>query len=213
MTTNVFRQSAFLIAALTLSVATSRPAEATTMVQLTRTQIIDASDIIVRGKVVEIWTEQSSDGTVWTRTQINVADTLKGEERATWIIDQMGGTWGETSTVVAGRARFSPGEKILLFAERLGNGRMIPVGMRQGKFTLRMDPYSQEMIAQRFAPGHHREYDHRFIPLPAAEDRELQVDLESDILDRLENGWDGQPIPGKSLERLHQINANLAEVK
>jgi hypothetical protein len=214
MNTRVYAHAILLSAATALAAVGPRSAEATTMVPLTNVQLVDAADIVVRGKVVEVWTEQSDNGTIWSRVQVDVERTLKGERRSTWLIDQMGGAWGESSTIVHGGARFSPGEQIILFAEQLGNGRMVPVGMQQGKFTLRLDPYSREMVALRFSPHPNQHYDHRFIPLPSKDARVFSVDLEDEIEQRVRSGWDGQAIPGTSSERLRRINiAQATEVK
>jgi len=208
MKIRVLPHAILLIAATSLSTVTPRSAEATTLVPLTNAQLVDAADIVIRGEVVEIWTEQAEDGTVWSRAQIDVEKTYKGLRRSTWIIDQMGGTWGETRTIVHGGARFSPGEEIILLAEQLGNGRLVPVGMQQGKFTLRLDPYSRERIAQRFAPHPAQAYDHRFIPLANPDKRLFVIDLVEEIEQRVETGWDGEAIPGTSLERLHRVNSS-----
>jgi len=187
---------------------TSTPAMATTMIELTTNQMVDLSNAIVRGVVTEIWTEEDDNGVVWTRAQIEVSQTLKGDtNKSVYIVDQIGGTFGGSVTKVGGTARFSPGEEGIFFLETIGNGRTITVGLSQGKFTARMDPYSQELIAQRFAPPPRQKYDHRFIPLPKEENRLLLSDLIDQIENRVEQGWDGKPITGASMKRLQKINA------
>ena len=213
MKTRALTHALFLFAAITIGSSAPQSANATSMVPLTHSQLVDAADYIVRGKVVEVWAEQAADGTVWTRAQVDISHTFKGKNRSHLVVDQMGGTWGESETLVHGGARFSAGERVILFAEELGNGRIVSVGMQQGKYTLRMDPYSQETIVQRFSPGPKAAYDHRFIPLPPKADRLVVTDFEDEITDRLQSGWDGKPIPGSSIQRLQRINANTAEVK
>ena len=213
MKTRALTHALFLFAAIAIGSSAPQPANATSMVPLTHSQLVDASDFIVRGKVVEVWAEQAADGSVWTRAQVDISHTFKGESRTHLVVDQIGGTWGESATLVHGGARFSPGEQVILFAEKLGNGRIVSVGMQQGKYTLRMDPYSQETIVQRFSPGPKAAYDHRFIPLPAKTDRLRVTDFEDEIEDRIQAGWDGKAIPGSSLQRLQRINAATAEVK
>ena len=186
----------------------SAPANATTMVQLSTPQMVDASNAIVRAKITEVWAEEDENGIVWTRAQIEVSHTYKGDpEKKAFIIDQLGGQYGGNVSSVPGAARFSPGEEGIFFLEHLGSGRTTTVGLSQGKFTLRLDPYSHEVIAQRFAPAPGQAYDHRFLPLPTEAKKLFLVDLEDTIQGRVDAGWDGLRIPGTSLERLRSINA------
>ncbi len=215
MKNGAFSRAIVMISAMALgSLTLAQTAQATSLVKLTTDQLVDASDAVIRGKIVEIWTEQDSDGVVWTRTQVAVEHTYKGDaSRTAWIIDQIGGTWGQARTIVHGGARFSVDENVILFLETLGNGRTVPVGMQQGKYTLRLDPYSRELLAQRFTPGPNKAYDHRFIPLPKAEHRFFLADLEGQISSRLAAGWDGNAIPGTSLKRLGRINQTTVPVE
>ncbi len=183
-------------------------ANATTMVQLSTQQMVDAATSIVRGTITEVWTEEDDKGVVWTRAQLEVTRTYKGDtSKQAYVIDQIGGQYGGNISSVEGAARFSPGEEGVFFLEHLGSGRTTTVGLSQGKFTLRLDPYSAETIAQRFIPAPGQDYDHRFIPLPAEGKRLFLVDLEESIENRVVAGWDGKVIPGISLDRLQRINA------
>jgi hypothetical protein len=131
MKTRALTHALFLFAAITIGSSAPQSANATSMVPLTHSQLVDAADYIVRGKVVEVWAEQAADGTVWTRAQVDISHTFKGKNRSHLVVDQMGGTWGESATLVHGGARFSVGERVILFAEALGNGRIVSVGMQQ----------------------------------------------------------------------------------
>ena len=184
----------------------SAPADAS-MVALSQDQLVDASTAIVRGKITEVWTEEDERGVVWTRAQVEVEETYKGNTTTkAYIIDQLGGRFGGNVTAMDAGTRFSVGEEAIFFLETLGNGRTSTVGLSQGKFTTRMDPYSQEKIVVRFAPMGRLKYDHRFIPLPKAEDRVYMADFVDRIQTRVEQGWDGSPIPGISNDRLRTIN-------
>jgi len=195
-----------VLAACLASIST--PANATTMVPLSTPQMVDASDAIVRGTITEVWAEEDENGIVWTRAQIEVSHTYKGnDEKKAFIVDQLGGHFGGNVSSVPGAARFSPGEEGIFFLEHLGSGRTTTVGLSQGKFTLRLDPYSREFIAQRFAPAPGQAYDHRFLPLPTEAKKLFLTDLEDSIQQRIDVGWDGLQIPGKSMERLRSINA------
>ena len=195
---------AALLAACLSSVPTAANA---TMVDLTVDQMVDAANSVVRGTITEVWAEEDSNGLIWTRAQLEVSVTYKGNpSKRSFVIDQLGGKFGANISSVDNSVRFSPGEDGIFFLEVLGSGKTTTVGFYQGKFTLRLDPYSRELIAQRYAPAPHKAYDHRFIPLPADDKRLFLIDLEDTIRNRVKSGWDGTPIPGTSNERLQRIN-------
>ncbi len=165
----------------------SSPAEATTLRKMTFAERVDAAELIVRGTVQETWSEMGDDGQVWTRTQVAVEKVYKGDrDYEMVVVDQVGGAYGSQLQVVSGSARFSLGESVILLLDEQSSGRLMPLGMSTGKWTVRLDPYTQGEIVQRFDPGMALDYDHRFIPLPKAENRETLGDLEGRILDVVE---------------------------
>jgi hypothetical protein len=195
-------------ASAALLLGMSNTASATTLIELNTDQLIDASDIIVRGIVTEIWTEHDDQtGYVWTHAQVEVTRVYKGDTSTELVvIEQPGGSWVSSSTTVSGVARFSVGEDGIFFVEQRAN-RAMPVGMFQGKFNIQMDPYARDWIVNRYPLPLSREFDHRFIPLPDEADRVSLSAFEDQILDGVADGWDGNAIPGVSNERLRSINS------
>ena len=183
-------------------------AEATTMVPLSMDQMVDLSSTVVRGKVTNVWTEpDSTTHTVWTYAQVEVEKVFKGDTTTDiLVVEQPGGTWGTTDTLVESVARFSVGEEGYFFVEELASGRSVTAGMYQGKYNIIFDPYSRQELAVRFSVDPRRDFDHRFIPLPPKKNRVSTEDFEQTIEEAVDNGWDGQPIPGVSLEKLERIN-------
>jgi hypothetical protein len=195
------------LVSLTAGMALSTTIHATTMVQLSTPQMVDAADTIVRGTITEVWTEEDANGIVWTRAQLEVNQSYKGQNvKDAYVIDQMGGRFGGNETTVGGRAQFSPGEEGIFFLEQLRSGRITTVGLSQGKYTVRLDPYSQEKIAQRYVAVAGKAYDHRFIPLPKQGDRLFVIDLVDTIEKSVAAGWNGVSIPGSNDARLERIN-------
>ena len=189
-------------------------AQATSMVELTIDQLIDASEEIVKGTVVATWTERDpTTKMLWTHAQIEIEKSFRGHENEIIIIEQPGGSWGTADTIVEGVARFSEGESGYFFIEYLASERYVPVGMFQGKFNVLMDPYAQKDIVHRFALHPSQNFDHRFIPLPPKEDRITTTFFEEQIWNGIENGWDGKPIPGVSSTKLQEINSVLPNKK
>ena len=183
-------------------------AEATTMVPLSIDQMVDLSSTVVRGKVTNVWTEpDAKTHTVWTYAQVEVDKVFKGNIGTDiLVVEQPGGTWGTTDTLVESVARFSIGEEGYFFVEELSSGRSVTAGMYQGKYNVIFDPYSRQELAVRFSVDPRRDFDHRFIPLPPKKNRVSTEEFEQTIDEAVDNGWDGQPIPGVSLEKLERIN-------
>ncbi len=108
---------------------------------------------------------------------------------------------------VSGQAVFSADEDVLLFLDQMASGRVVPVAKFLGKYTIRRAPGERESYARTWHTSAEEQFDARFLPHPAVEDRVYLSDLEERIEARLEAGWDGRPIPGLTTERLELINA------
>ena len=192
------------------SILLSHQAYATTMVPLSLNQLVDAADEVVKGQVTEVWTEpDQKTGMIWTYAQVEVSKTLKGEPGPVVILEQPGGKWGSKEARIEGVARFSVGEEGYFFVEHLASGRNVSVGMSQGKFNIIMDPYQRKEIAVRFPVHIENTFDHRFIPLPLPKQRTTTADFELSVLNRVQKGWDGHPIPGTSSSRLERISPKI----
>jgi hypothetical protein len=120
-------------------------------------------------------------------------------------VSQRGGICGPMAEHVESVARFSEGEQAYFFLEELSNHTGV-VGMMQGKFTVRMDPAARHEIVVRYTVPSDKPYDARFLPLPPADRRIAAPDFERSVTARVAQGWDGQPIPGASNERLREID-------
>lgn len=194
-------------AALALAAAPFEAAHATTFAELTTEQFTDASDYIIRGEVQEVWTELDANGRVWTRARVKVSETLKGPDRPSEIIvDSMGGTFGDVSLEIEGRAVFSEQEELLVFLSKRHDGRFVPVSKFLGKYTIRRAPDDTRLHVMRYHPRAGLRFDARFLPHPAPADRQYLDDLVGRIQTRVQQGWDGQEIAGIPTERLEQIN-------
>ena len=183
----------------------ARDAGATTLAPLSTEQLTDAADAIVKGTVDAVWTEMDDDGKCWTRARVDVERALKGAPGPEVVVSQMGGICGPLAGRVESTARFSEGEEAYFFLEEL-NGYTGVVGMVQGKFTVRMDPAARHDIVMRYTLPSDKPYDARFLPLPPADQRIAATDFERTVTARVAQGWDGQPIPGTSDERLRAID-------
>lgn len=202
------RNKIFLLAAVAVAGwLQSGDAAATTLTPLSVEQLTDASDLIAHGVVTEVWVDQDERGNIWTRANVEITRTLKGDTSVDAVtVDQLGGILQDEFQLIPSAPRFSVGEEGLFFLETLGSGRISVVGWQQGKYTARIDPDTGEAMAVRFSVPYTRAYDHRFIPHPAPSDRVPMTDLEARIQDRLAQGWDGAAIPGADPAKLARIN-------
>jgi len=182
-------------------------AHATSLAAFTQDQMVDASTYIVRGKVVDVWTEEDDHGTVWTRAGVEVSRTLKGPDNPDYlVVDAHGGAVGDLTERVPSAARFAEGEDVLLFLTPIDFGRRLtPVGMFLGKFTIRRAPGDTRKIAQRFTSTDPT-YRPQFLPYPKQADRVYVNDLVGQVEHRLAQGWDGKTFPGLTDAQLRVIN-------
>jgi hypothetical protein len=183
-------------------------AEATTLAPLSVEQMTDASTYIVRGTVTQTWTDADSQGWVWSHARVAISDVLKGPDSPSEIVvSQPGGSYQDKFTEAEGAARFTDTEEVLLFLDTIHGGRdYAPVAMFLGKYTIKRVPHETRYAALRYTAPYTKTYDGRFLPVPAPEKREYVDDILTRVNARLDQGWDGKPIPGATAEHLQQIN-------
>lgn len=151
----------YLAASLCFVLAALSAARATTLVDPGIEGLARHSERVVVARVTgqSVWAERAGASTrIFTDTTLTVSQTLWGPvDVAPLTLRQPGGTAWLAGVAhhhrVDGAARFAPGEQVLVFLERAGDGRLVVTGMELGKFTLSPDPATGEMIATR-AAGH-----------------------------------------------------------
>ena len=198
-----------LAASPLLATVASAPAHATTFADLSVEQMTDASTWIVRGEVIETWAEADAYDRVWSRARVRVTTSYKGANTpAEIVVDQLGGTVGNLSLDVPGRAWFSAGEDVLLFLNQHESGRVGVVQKFLGKYNIRRTPGSDDLYVRTWSQRERAAipYDGRFLPHPPTEAMLSLNDLLARVQDRVAKGWDGAPIPGLTDAQLRDIN-------
>lgn len=193
----------------TLSLGAVAPSYATTVAPLSVEQVTDASDLIIRGEVEDMWVDPDVSGRIYTRILVRVTKVLKGTASVDdyVTVESAGGTLDGQTMIVHGAARYSVGEDTLLFlADKPSRGVYGTVGLSLGKYTVRPDPLNGTPLAVQFNVRPEQTYDARFIPVPPVDKRVTLGTLEARVRARLVTGWDGKPIPGVSNEHLRTIN-------
>lgn len=139
----------------------SSTAEAATVQALSPGQLADRSTLIFIGTVERQASRfVSEQNHVVTDTTFRVEQVIKGaKHQTTFALTQLGGSVGEgqhqRATHVPGYARFTAGERVMLFLEPTTTGRLVPTGLAQGKYRLKADPASGETMAYRDLGGLH----------------------------------------------------------
>lgn len=130
------------VAGLVLAAGLAMPAAATgaVMKYMELDDLVETSDVAVRGTVSDMRTVRDGDrGDVFTRVDIEIAETYLGEERETVTVEQWGGTYQGRTHQIPGDAQFQPGEEVIVFlAESRDDpdGPMYLTGLAQSKFDV-----------------------------------------------------------------------------
>jgi hypothetical protein len=185
------------------------PAHATTLAPLTVEQLTDASDLIVRGTVLEVHADLDENGYVFTYATVRVTESVKGYAAVGDVltVESPGGVYegGVANTELA--ARYSVEEDVVLFVTEKRHGTAFgTVGLYLGKYTVKQDPSTGRPMVLQFTVPYTRSYDARFLPNPPVAERVTLEALRGQVHARLALGWDGKPIPGVSADKLRSIN-------
>jgi len=141
----VFRCLALIVACL---VAAPRVAAATTIVDRGIEGLVALSERVVIASVVDVRVRAVGERTrlrVETETHLRVERALVGPPiPETVVLTTPGGTVRMGGVMhhhrVPGAAVFEPGERVIVFLERVADDRLVVAGMALGKFTLTTGP-------------------------------------------------------------------------
>ena len=113
------------------------PALATTVAKLSLEQLVQRADLIVQGQVQSVYSQWDQQRRlVFTYVSIRVDEPLKGVQRQSVLIRQIGGTVGTIEMSVAGAPQFKSGERALVFLKRQDATTFQVVGMNQGLYRI-----------------------------------------------------------------------------
>jgi hypothetical protein len=138
--------------------------QGTTLQKLSFDRLIAEADLIVRGRVDGLKSRQVPDRrSMITMVVISIEKQFKGPKVSSVTIEQPGGSMGDIAQGVPGLPQFSEGEDVVLFLKRQGGGTFQIVGGRQGKFIVKTQPTTNNLVVEDFA--------HRTEPLDSFLDR------------------------------------------
>jgi len=110
---------------------------ATTVVHYNWDQMVDKSDVVVTGTVIDKYSHWNAAKTkIYTTTTVAVSSILKGVTGETVEVRQLGGEVDGVGAKLLGTPEYTLGESVVLFLEPRPDGAFITVGLSQGKCHL-----------------------------------------------------------------------------
>lgn len=140
-------------AVLAVVVSAVVPVGATTLVRAGLDELVAGNGTIVVGEVLDAQSYWNADGTfILTDLRVSAVEVLKGRpESRELTVTTMGGTVGETTTLIVGGPVLVPGRSYVLFLEReeLPGGRFLTVrDLVQGVFEVRDGEAGLQAVSQ-----------------------------------------------------------------
>ncbi|PYS55739.1 MAG: hypothetical protein DMG13_02720 [Acidobacteria bacterium] len=131
-----------------LIVCTGLLAGASSVQQLSVTELINGSDLIFEGHVVELRTVGDGTSQIFTRVTFEVQDLIKGQSPGSRIeLDFLGGTIGGLTLTISDMRLPKLGETGIYFVESPKRRQVHPLyGWDQGHFLVTTDPSGVETI-------------------------------------------------------------------
>lgn len=112
-------------------------AAATSVPKLSFEELTDRSEMIVSGDVTRSWAEWDSEHKyIWTHYELSVSGVQKGAPGATVVLSEPGGEVGLQGMAIAGAVVYRPGDRVLVFLQRMPNGYLRTTGWSQGKYLV-----------------------------------------------------------------------------
>ncbi len=123
-------------------------AGATTLRRMSLDELTEASAAVVRARCVSN-ESRWADGRIWTFTEFEVVESLKGSVPARVQVRLVGGRVGSLHSIVEGAPRFAAGEEAYLFLAPTAMGDWTVTGWTLGTFRLQRDkPAGRETVTQ-----------------------------------------------------------------
>lgn len=125
-------------------------AMATTAIMLIDDDLIQSSRVILIGDILSLKAQSDANQDINTYAEVQVLETLKGRLHTRKIVfKQLGGTIGETSSVVFGAPQLRVGQRVLLFLDTDSNGTLRIAHLFQGKYDVVEDQESGKIRVER----------------------------------------------------------------
>ena len=112
-------------------------ARATSVPRISFEELTDQSEVIASGQVTRSWSDwDSTHKYIWTHYELSVSNTYKGQSGRSVVISEPGGVVGNIGMQIAGTVVYQPGDKVLVFLQRMPNGYLRTTGWGQGQYRV-----------------------------------------------------------------------------
>ncbi len=155
------------------------------LIPLAVDQLVESSEIVVFGSVQSKVCLVDELGRLYTKVEIQVAETWKGAHPEGTLITVVhgGGSLGNRRLVVSGQVNYQVGERVVAFLRTNPRGEAVTIAMCQGRFEVFQDPASIELYVRNTfhggSPASGSNVTHRFptqLPITLKElRRQVQV--------------------------------------
>ena len=122
---------------------------ATVFEKLSDRQLVDRSDAVVTAIVRDAVARETANGMIVTDYHLIVEEVLRGSVADTLTITEFGGTIGTRVVFIADSASYSPGERVMAFLKRRGDGTYFTTSMALGKFTFSKTARGQSVLVRQ----------------------------------------------------------------
>ncbi|UQA55731.1 hypothetical protein [Polyangium aurulentum] len=174
-----FKKILAMLAALVV-LGAGAVADATTMLLLTREQLVERSEVVARVRVGKAVTGESEDRrAIVTRTEIQVTQLLKGKAPERLVIQQIGGSHNGKTQKILGDAALRPGEDAVVFLRRDDKGTAYLTALSLSVYHVDATGMARRELSG--ATLMRREGD-KLEPTPVAEEPEPVEKLMTDIV-------------------------------
>jgi len=111
-------------------------------------QLADRSEAVVVATVREAASRVRADGYVVTDYRLDVEQTLKGAATGTITVSEVGGAAEERFTFIADSATYTPGERVMVFLKKRGDGTYFTTSMAMGKFSFTRNASGEAVVTR-----------------------------------------------------------------
>jgi len=141
--------ASFLLGALLWGLAPASPASV--VVRLSDQALLDASDAVITGKVMQLQTLPNDANTnIYTYVTVAVEEVLAGDVTDSQVtLKQLGGQYGKRIAWLDGAPDFTVGDNVLLFLNRNADNTLRVTGLFQGQFLLKWNAIKGKRQALR----------------------------------------------------------------
>jgi uncharacterized lipoprotein YajG len=113
------------------------PATASTFVAMDTAELVAASESVVQGEVVEVYSFWNREGNaVLTEARVLVNEVVAGQAPSEVVVRTFGGRVGDYVLEAHGFPTFHEGQKVLLFLQRAADQSLRVTGYRLGEYRL-----------------------------------------------------------------------------